>query len=191
MTEKDVIKENLVIVERNGVIRNPKTGNAISQSENGNGYLRVYVPSVGIKFLVHRLVATAFIPNPENKPQVNHIDGNKANNNVENLEWCTNIENIRHYQKRIKAERMNIPQRKIYSNDEKGIYGFILRYCNENKISIAEFERLCGLGNGTVGKWNKGKKPSLNTLYIMQDKYSSKHMARASPEYHCQRKCSK
>lgn len=63
-----------------------------------DGYRRVIIYKNGKrkKFFVHRLVAMQYIPNPENKPQVNHKDGNKLNNSVENLEWVTNKENIRH-----------------------------------------------------------------------------------------------
>ena len=69
----------------------------------GNGYRDVVLPCIGengVKVLkhklIHRLVAEAFIPNPENKPQVNHIDGNTLNNHVPNLEWNTSLENIQH-----------------------------------------------------------------------------------------------
>lgn len=60
-------------------------------------YLYVNLNNNGIKqFRVHRLVALHFIPNPNNLPEVNHIDGDKNNNHVSNLEWCTNLQNIRH-----------------------------------------------------------------------------------------------
>ena len=60
------------------------------------GYLSVKIKEHKTARPVHRLVAQAFIPNLENKPQVNHIDGSKENNNVNNLEWCTNQENCIH-----------------------------------------------------------------------------------------------
>lgn len=63
---------------------------------NGCGYLYLRVKPCGKLYKVHRLVAMAFIPNPENKPQVNHIDGNKSNNHYKNLEWCSVKENIVH-----------------------------------------------------------------------------------------------
>ena len=59
-----------------------------------NGYCRIKVDRK--EYGMHRLVAIAFIPNIHNKPDVNHIDGNKQNNNVSNLEWVTKKENMLH-----------------------------------------------------------------------------------------------
>lgn len=63
-----------------------------------NGYLFVHLCKNGKKkhLSIHRLLAQAFIPNLENKPEVNHKDGNKENNRVENLEWATSKENVHH-----------------------------------------------------------------------------------------------
>jgi len=66
---------------------------------NENGYLKVNLYDFSghcKKKYVHRLVAEAFLSNPENKPNVNHIDCDVKNNSIENLEWCTQSENIRH-----------------------------------------------------------------------------------------------
>ena len=69
----------------------------LKQTINDRGYPCVFISKNGKykKILIHQAVAKAFIPNPENKPQVNHIDGDKTNNNVNNLEWCTASENIK------------------------------------------------------------------------------------------------
>lgn len=71
-------------------------GNLIMKQQiDKKGYKRIKIGRNKC-FRVHRLVAEAFIPNPDNKPQVNHKDGNKSNNTVGNLEWCTQSENQLH-----------------------------------------------------------------------------------------------
>ena len=68
-------------------LRHPKTGYM---------YLDLCKDGKVKKFTVHRLVALAYLPNTENKPQVNHINGDKTDNRLENLEWCTRSENQKH-----------------------------------------------------------------------------------------------
>lgn len=68
----------------------------LHQDNRGYLHVRLRKDNRHKNFLVSRLVAQAFIPNPLNLPQVNHIDGNKLNNHVLNLEWCTNGENQKH-----------------------------------------------------------------------------------------------
>lgn len=73
-----------------GRVRNFKTEQIRTLEKTRNGYLRVTLKINCIQYhkLVHRLVAEAFIPNPYNLPQINHINENKLDNRVENLEWC-------------------------------------------------------------------------------------------------------
>ena len=78
-----------------GRVYDKKLGRFLIPEETKKGYLRVNLFDDAGKhhMRVHRLVANAFIENPDGKPQVNHVDGNKQNNSFTNLEWATNDEN--------------------------------------------------------------------------------------------------
>lgn len=93
------IKENPIYkISNQGRLKNIKT-NRILKNFIINSNYEVVTFQLNRKSntkLIHRLVAETFIPNTENKPQVNHIDGNKLNNSVDNLEWVTGSENTRH-----------------------------------------------------------------------------------------------
>ena len=88
-------------VSNKGRIKNVKTGRILHSFVNPHGYLQVMLCKDKKKYSyrIHRLVAYCFIPNKENKPYINHIDGNKQNNEVSNLEWCTAKENNNHARK--------------------------------------------------------------------------------------------
>ena len=86
---------NSILVSEDGQIFSSKNKELRKVRDNGLGYLFLDICEKGVvkKEYVHRLVAQTYIPNPENKPQVNHKDHNKQNNTASNLEWVTSKEN--------------------------------------------------------------------------------------------------
>lgn len=105
----------------------PKSYLCIKLKYRGNKY----------HYLLHRLVAEAFIPNPENKPMVNHIDGNKLNNHFMNLEWVTGKENMQHA---VKNNLLN-PR-----------YGETSPFAKHTNEQIHEVCKLLELGTHTIGE---------------------------------------
>ena len=89
--------ENYTISPK-GVIQNVRTGKVLKHHVNENGYVyaSLWKNNRGSTRSIHRLVALTFIPNPNNKPFVNHIDADRSNPDSSNLEWCTQSENIKH-----------------------------------------------------------------------------------------------
>jgi len=116
------------------------------------GYLNVILNKDKVRksYLVHRLVALTFIPNPENKPQVNHKDGNKANPEKSNLEWATQVENMQH------AKEMGLRPPEIYGKKKGKAYAIpknILQQCYkmiEDGISIRQTSIHFGVNRSTL-----------------------------------------
>ena len=121
---------------------------------DGSGYMFVCLCYDNVRkyFKLHRLIAQAFIPNPENKPQVNHLDECKINNTLENLEWTTAKENINfgtHNERSAKARSKQILQ---YSKS-----GDFIREWK----SASEVERVLGINRGNITQCCRGRYKSI------------------------------
>ena len=150
-----------------------KMGEIKSWPNKNTKYKQVILQNAraGIKpilFSVHRLVAMAYIPNPKNLPEVNHLDRNKNNNDISNLEWITSIDNIKHYYSSVvtfkqKGKKYNSKVNEFLKNKkllDKGIKQF-----NINK-DLSEITELWNLSIVSVKKifainninWRKNKR---------------------------------
>ena len=128
-----------------------------------NGYPRVHLrkDKKDHTLMVHRFVAKAFIPNPNNYPVVNHIDGNKTNNNVKNLEWCTSLMNLHHAYKTGLMRDPNVltPEQ---AKELKMMY--------KRGATRKELEKKFKISKGSVGNYLKGiyKKQPVSQLIQYQ-----------------------
>jgi len=122
----NVKSKDRTVICSNGDLK-PIKSRILSPADNGKGYLFVYLWKFNNskRVYIHRLVAQAFISNPDNLEEINHIDGNTKNNNVNNLEWCNRLYNERAKQ----SHKSGYPPIKI-------------NVLNDNKECIYTFESI-------------------------------------------------
>ena len=163
------------LVSNIGNVISLRTGKTLKPVKSKAGYYRVSLSVNGKykKVAVHRIVAMAFIPNPENKPTVNHINENKTDNRVENLEWATNKEQNAHGTRLMRAkEHTDYKARKINYQQVAAKHDYVaLAKLNSKPIiqinlagkfvkkfkSIREASKIIGISAGHICSCLKGK----------------------------------
>lgn len=157
--------EGLYEVSTIGRVKNKKTGKILKQCMESSGYYKVNLYKYGkVKNeSVHRLVALTFIDNPDSKPQVNHIDGDKLNNEVTNLEWATQSENMKHaydnglhyisdYQKqRIRESNITKKSKAVRCIETNTIYLSANEAQRQTEISQGSISHCCNGVRNTAG----------------------------------------
>lgn len=136
-------------INKNGVVKNNKTGRILRQYEEPSGYIRLTLMKNGKpkRLFVHRLVGNTFISNEKQLPQINHIDGNKKNNSVENLEWVTLKENQQHRRNILKKGLV-----KVRCVETGLVYESIKKAAQENNSCIPNIVRACKNRSTANGK---------------------------------------
>lgn len=124
-------------ITNDGRIYSEYLGDYLKTFFSKGGYVRVKLNygDRSKKFMMHRLVAMAFIPNPDNKPHVDHINRNRADNRVENLQWCTPTENAQYAVERGSRDSMKY----VFTNTKTGE---VLEFTNRHKI-LKYFGKFC------------------------------------------------
>lgn len=149
VTKEGVDSNRVYKISNLGRVMKP-CGNIAVLSDNGNGYktCAIRLDKKQGREYIHRLVAQAFIPNPDNLPQVNHIDCNKDNNCVSNLEWISASKNIlhAHAEGRMK-KRLEYGDIKVLTKDQ--VYDLYLSV-KRDKVGISEKARQMGIARTTA-----------------------------------------
>lgn len=149
------------LVNESGQVANAKRGNHLTPHLNENGYLYVTLrkDNKNRTVAVHRLVAETFIPNPDNKPFVNHIDADRTNPSKSNLEWCTQSENIKHAYK-----IGSMSQKKNFTEDE--LAWLLNSLVKENKTMTALAKSMgVGLSRLTINMRNHAHRTNQVSIF--------------------------
>lgn len=147
--------EDLFKISRCGNVISVRTGKILKQHIRKDKRVTIATKVGGrngyyLTLKVHRMVAETFIPNPENKPQVNHIDGVTTNNNIENLEWVTASENIQHaYDTGLKANKKGLDSPVAKVNQ------LMLDVILDSKESSRVVAKKLGVSHWLVNKYRK------------------------------------
>ena len=140
--------EGIYSISNLGRIRSERNRLILSMWEDKDGYLRVNLKVNGEVYqrMVHRLVGENFISNPYNKKQINHKNGIRNDNRVENIEWCTAKENIHHKYKVLKYKVSEETREKLRQN----LKGRRLSDVAKNKVRLAQSTRVKDVISGTI-----------------------------------------